>query len=58
MAVDKRKNSDWLATLQCLAQIAILFAPIAIGLGMVAVYSAENGHRAAPVDRFMTGAIK
>lgn len=55
---DKRKNSVWLATLQCFAQIAILFVPVAIGLGMVAVYSAQSGHRATAVDPLATGAIK
>ena len=54
---DKHRNSDWLDTLQCLAHVAILFGPVAVGLAIVAVYSSKSGEAPALVDQVVTGAV-
>jgi hypothetical protein len=54
---DERKTSDWRGTLQCLGHVALLFAPIAIGLGVLVMISADNDRRAAVQDPVTTGSI-
>ncbi|MDR7225167.1 hypothetical protein [Aminobacter aminovorans] len=53
---DERKTiSDRWAPLKCLANVALLFAPIAIGLGILAMVSAGNDR---DVDPMVTSAIQ
>lgn len=52
---DERKTtSDRWAPLKCLANVALLFAPIAIGLGILVMVSATHDD----VDHVVTGTIQ
>lgn len=47
---DERKTtSDRWAPLKCLANVALLFAPIAVGLGILVIVSADNERDVDPV---------
>ncbi|MCX8570149.1 MULTISPECIES: hypothetical protein [Hyphomicrobiales] len=52
----RRKTERW-STLLCLAHVAMLFAPIALGLGMLVVLSTETERRASAPDPFVTSTI-
>lgn len=54
----ERKNAEWKGTLQCLAHVALLFAPIALGLGLLATVAADKERRAALPDQTITGSIQ
>ena len=44
-----KTTSDRWAPLKCLANVALLFAPIAIGLGILAMVSADKDRDVDPV---------
>ncbi|WP_395449978.1 hypothetical protein ACHMW7_09275 [Aminobacter sp. UC22_36] len=52
---DGKTTSDRWVPLKCLANVALLFAPIAIGLGILAMVSADHDRE---VDAVVTGTIQ
>lgn len=58
MDEERKSTSDLWGIVQCLGHVALVFAPFAIGLGLLVMLSAGNAQHASAPDRFVTGTIQ
>ncbi|RJG44435.1 hypothetical protein D3Y55_09300 [Mesorhizobium sp. DCY119] len=55
---EQKTASDWRATVLCLVHVAILFAPIAIALGVLVGLSTSQERFAGKPDPIVTSTIR